>query len=75
MKIHLSFKTDSQYHDSPKRPPDVKAHRIQPEESSQEKEMRHDRWNIKRQVYIYIQIQILNKKDVKIKVNNIDIFF
>lgn len=28
--------------DSPKRPPDVEAHCVQPEESSQEEEMRHD---------------------------------
>jgi len=30
-------------HDSPERPPDVEAHRIQPEESSQEEKVCHDR--------------------------------
>lgn len=28
---------------SPERPPDVEAHRVQPEEGSQEEEVRHDR--------------------------------
>ena len=33
---------DKKKRNSPERPPDVEAHRVQPEERSQEKEVRHD---------------------------------